>query len=93
MSVNFKIDLFKSRGHIAMYDQESFEHASWLTFYDAYQIKPSRLDPRAAAAPEAMLLQKLQQIQNAISEATKPVMSHQAFITKHCAAEPLPQPA
>ncbi|MDP5211540.1 tryptophan 7-halogenase [Pseudoalteromonas tunicata] len=92
-SLQHKIDLFKSRGHIAMYDQESFEHASWLTFYDAYQLKPRRLDPRAWVVPEAMLLQKLQQIQNSISEATIPVISHQAFITKHCAAKPLPQPA
>lgn len=82
-----KIDLYKSRGHIAMYDNESFEPASWLTFYQGYGITPKRIDPRAQHVPSDVLQQRLIQMKQSIATAAQGALSHQAFITQHCLAE------
>lgn len=81
-----KIDVYKSRGHLVMYQQESFQEASWLAMYNGFNIKPARYDERANKVPPQVLLQKLEQMRQAIVEAAQNPMKHADFIQVHCQA-------
>ena len=41
-----KIDLFRSRGHVVAYAEESFEEASWVTMYAGFGMLPEQHDAR-----------------------------------------------
>ena len=41
-----KIDLFRSRGHVVAYAEESFEEASWVTMYAGFEMLPKQHDAR-----------------------------------------------
>ncbi|WP_416306951.1 tryptophan halogenase family protein [Neptunicella sp. SCSIO 80796] len=85
-SLQHKIELYQSRGHVVMYDHESFEQASWLTMYHGFGRKPVRFDPRAAVVDINLVRQKLQQMRDSINSAATQAMPHQAFIQQHCPA-------
>ena len=85
-TLQHKINLFKSRGHIVMHENESFEKSSWLTMYNAFGVIPNRQDPRAELVSTQLIASKLSQMQQSINGAAKQAMSHQQFIDKHCRA-------
>jgi tryptophan halogenase len=82
-----KINLFESRGHIAMYDNDSFEAASWLTMYNAFKCQPKRYDPRVDSYDINAIKANLQKMKNSIESAADQAMTHQDFINKHCKAQ------
>lgn len=85
-SLAHKIDMFKSRGHIIQYDQDSFEPASWLTMYNGFDISPQQVDVRAKQVPTDKLQTYIQQMKTAINQAASNSVSHQSFIQQHCAS-------
>lgn len=85
-SLAHKIELYKSRGHVVMYDEESFQEASWLAMYNGFKVKPARYDERANKISQHVLQQKLQQIRQAIVQAAQSPMKHDDFIQAHCQA-------
>ncbi|HKE93283.1 MAG TPA: tryptophan halogenase family protein [Povalibacter sp.] len=82
-----KIDLFRSRGHIVRYAEESFEDASWLTMYAGFGILPDRYDPRADDLDETALRRSLAQMRQTIREVAAAAPTHASFIARHCATE------
>lgn len=36
----YKLDLYQSRGHVALYDEEPLEETSWLNLFDEHGVKP-----------------------------------------------------
>jgi tryptophan halogenase len=85
-SLAHKLEVFKSQGKIVMYEQESFEEASWLSMYHGFNITPQRYDVRANVADVKVIEQKLQQMHNSMTSAVSQAISHQDFINKHCKA-------
>ncbi|MGB0834973.1 MAG: tryptophan halogenase family protein [Psychrobium sp.] len=85
-TLQHKIDVFKSRGHIVMHENESFEKSSWLTMYNAFGVVPHRRDPRAELVATDLISNKLGQMSHSINGAASQAMSHQQFINKHCLA-------
>jgi tryptophan halogenase len=81
-----KIALFRSRGHIVRYAEESFEDSSWLTMYAGFDLLPTRYDPRADDVDEGVLRRQLQQMREIIAAAARAAPSHADFIARHCAA-------
>lgn len=81
-----KIALFRNRGHIAMYAEESFEPASWLTMYAGFDVMPQRYDLRADEVDRRVLEATLANVRAAIRAAAESAMPHGAFIARHCAA-------
>jgi tryptophan halogenase len=79
-----KIELYRHRGHVALYEQESFKHSSWLAMYNGFQLRPVHCDPRANRVPMSVLKQTLGQMQQSMAQAVAPVTSHQEFIRRHC---------
>ncbi len=85
-SLLHKINLFKSRGYIAMYDNESFEPASWLTMYNAFNQTPLRYDDRADLIEAEVIKRHLEQMRESINKAASDALPHQQFIDLHCNA-------
>jgi tryptophan 7-halogenase len=81
-----KIALFRSRGHIVRYAEESFEDSSWLTMYAGFGILPPRYDPRADDIEESELRHTLQQMRKTIAAVAQSAPTHAQFIARHCAA-------
>ncbi len=86
-SLAHKIEVYKSQGHVVMYDHESFEQASWLSMYNGFNVMPKRYDIRANAIAPDIILKNLQQMKQSMASAAQQAMSHQAFINMHCKAE------
>jgi tryptophan halogenase len=81
-----KIDLFRSRGHVVGYAQESFEEASWVTMYAGFGILPDQYDTRVDRLDIGVLGRDLATIRDAIRAAAETAPSHAEFIARHCAA-------
>ena len=81
-----KIELFRSRGHVVAYAGESFEEASWVTMYTGFGILPQQHDARVDKLGIDALARDLERIRTAIRVAAETAPSHSAFIARHCAA-------
>ncbi|MBC3765710.1 tryptophan halogenase family protein [Neptunicella marina] len=86
-SLQHKIDLYRSRGYVQQFQQDSFEPASWLSMYHGFGLQAQRVDPRASAVPLHLIEQKLQQMRQSIQNAASQAMLHQDFIAKHCSSK------
>jgi len=85
-SLAHKINLYESRGHIVMLDNESFKESSWLAMYNGFNLTPQRYDIRADAVEPTLIKQKLDQMQQSIKMAALKALSHDDFIKAHCQA-------
>lgn len=81
-----KIDLFRSRGHLVEYAEESFEDASWVTMYAGFGIFPERYDSRVDEIDERVLRENLSQLKELIRSAALAPPLHADFVARHCAA-------
>lgn len=81
-----KIDLFRSRGHVVAYAEESFEEASWVTMFAGFGILPGQHDARVDSLSADVLTRDLATIRAAIRAAAQAAPRHADFIARHCAA-------
>ena len=86
-ALRHKIEVYKSQGQIVMYDNESFEEASWLSMFTGFDINPQRFDVRAKNIPLDVVEKNLAQMKSSMITAAKQAMTHQQFIDKHCRAQ------
>jgi tryptophan 7-halogenase len=86
-SLERKIDLFRSRGHVVKYAEESFEDASWITMFAGFGIIPKRYDSRVDVLGDQALRKATDKIREAIKSAAGTAPTHGSFIARHCAAE------
>lgn len=89
-SLQHKIDLFKSCGHLLQHEPEAFEKSSWLSIYHGFDIIPERTDNRIDHISNQDIKQQLQKIKLTLEHAGKNAISHEAFIHQHCAALDFP---
>jgi len=82
-----KIDLFRSRGHVVAYAGESFEEASWVTMYAGFGILPQQYDARVDTVDAGALSRELATIRATIRTAAEAAPGHAEFIARHCAAD------
>ena len=80
-----KIDLFRSRGHVVSYAEESFEEASWVTMYAGFGMLPPQHDARVDRVDIHVLAREFENIREAIREAAQSAPGHAEFIARHCA--------
>lgn len=83
-SLQHKIDLFRSLGHIINYEEESFRDASWIALYIGLGIEAERYDRRVDEVPTDELATQVERIKQTIAEAAEHAPRHAAFIAKHC---------
>jgi tryptophan halogenase len=85
-SLREKIELYKSRGYIAMRESESFEISSWVALYRGFRQRVESYDPRTDKMEVARLQKWLEDMRTAIGSAVDQAPSHADFIKRHCAA-------
>lgn len=85
-TLEHKINLFRSRGHLINHELESFTNASWITMYDGFGVTPEIYDKRVDILSSQELQASLQAMRSSISNASKNALYHQDFIKRHCEA-------
>ena len=85
-SLQHKIELFKSCGHILQHEPEAFEKSSWLSIYHGFDVTPARTDNRIAHIKDTDIQHQLEKIKQSLAQAGKNAMLHAEFIRKHCTA-------
>ena len=86
-TLQHKIDLFKHRGHIAQYELESFEAASWLSIFDGMKLHPSYQQATNKDINDEQLLRSLNSIKSTIHRYAESAPQHDEFIRRHCKSE------
>lgn len=85
-SLEQKIALFESRGHLQQCELESFEPASWLTFYEGFGLAPQQPDPAVLRVRKEDIARTLGAMRAHIAAAANQPLSHAEFVARHCAA-------
>jgi tryptophan halogenase len=89
-TLTHKINLFKSRGSVALYDEELFGLTNWLAIFIGQDILPERYDPLVDIAKVEDLRKHLHQVKTSILRCVDSLPTHREFISRNCKAEPLP---
>jgi tryptophan 7-halogenase len=58
----YRIDLFRSRGRIVMYDDDMFDEEDWIALFDLLGVRPRRYDVLADRPPASAIERHLAEI-------------------------------
>jgi tryptophan halogenase len=61
MNLQSKIDLFGARGHVALYENETFGAHNWASLFLGHGLMPESYDPRVDLLPEEELIGRVHQ--------------------------------
>lgn len=86
-SVQFKYDLFKARGRMAILDEDHLFRDQWVSLFLGHGIIPKRVDPMVIGINPDDVDDKIKGLETIIGQATAQMPSHVDFIKRHCAAE------
>jgi len=79
-SLQHKMELFKSTGHVVKYQEGLFLEPSWVAVYLGQGVIPERFDPRVNAFSKAELDRQLGKLRASISSAVHGMPSHDEAI-------------
>jgi tryptophan halogenase len=88
-TLRYKLDLFRSRGRVAMYDEEAFLEPSWIALFLGLGVTPRRRHPAADRFQPAALDTRLRRIADAMragAEAMPPHAEYLAAVARRSAA-------
>jgi len=80
-----QIELFRSTGHVAIYDRDSFAEPSWISLLMGLGCKPERVDPATALIDERALRTHFERVRQAVSSVVADMPDHAEYIRRHCA--------
>ncbi|RYY29409.1 MAG: tryptophan 7-halogenase [Sphingomonadales bacterium] len=80
--LQYKLDLYASRGRMPMYDEEVFDRAEWIAALDGQGLHPRRYDALADTIPEAAIIQHVTRLREMIVEAAKAMPTHGATLAE-----------
>jgi tryptophan halogenase len=83
-----KVELFRSRGEVILYDDELFITTNWLAVLLGQGIRPRAPGALADVLDTSAAERRLVQMKVAIRAAVERMPSQRDFIAEHCAAEP-----
>jgi tryptophan halogenase len=82
-----KYALFKARGDMVMYDDETFQADDWLSVFIGHGLMPDSYDPRVDQTPDADAIGHFQAMLRFIREEVDEMSSHAAYLELHASAE------
>ena len=82
-----RLDLFQSRGQVALYDEDLFITSNWLAVMTGQEVWPRRYDPVVDVHDFERVRRRLSQMKSLIRQAAEALPSHREFIDRHCRAE------
>lgn len=86
-TLQHKIDLFRSRGRVARFDDQLFIEPSWVAVFMGQGIMPEAYDPLAAVQDLAAVRKRLSQMRKDVLEAVSALPTHEEFIEHYCSAQ------
>ena len=87
-ALRHKIELFRSRGDVAVYDEELFILANWFAVLTGQDVWPRRYDPLVDLIEPERIKDHLRRVKAAIQVCAQSLPSHREFIARNCRAEP-----
>lgn len=75
-ALQYKLDLYASRGRMPMYDEEIFDRSEWIAALDGQGVHPRRYDAIADTIPEPAIIQHVTRLRELIVEAAKAMPNH-----------------
>jgi tryptophan halogenase len=88
-ALRHKIELFRSRGSIALYDEELFILANWLAVLTGQYIVPRNHDPLASVPDLADMRTHMARQKALIRDCVDTLPTHREFIERNCRAAPI----
>ncbi|WP_375419593.1 tryptophan halogenase family protein [uncultured Sphingomonas sp.] len=85
-SLRHRMDLFRSHGRVFVEPGDLFTESSWVAVMLGQGLRPQRLDPIAAAMPEADIAAQLDRMRNLVRRGVETMPTHDQFIERHCRA-------
>jgi len=85
-TLRHKIELFRSSGRIALYQEELFITSNWLAVLLGQGIAPRDHDPLADLSEVEPLLRSLKRSRAALRATAEAMPRHRHFIERNCAA-------
>ncbi len=79
-----KIDLYRSRGRVLLYDEETFEEGEWSSLFDELGIEPRRHDALADAVPAERIDRHLKRLREIILAAAAGLPAHGDYVRALC---------
>lgn len=83
----YKIELFKSRGTVALYEDETFLLDSWLAIFTGHGLMPRSYDPVIDMVPQDEVIRNFQGALGFIKKQVQDMSSHDAFIETYAAKD------
>ncbi|HTM81547.1 tryptophan halogenase family protein [Asticcacaulis sp.] len=78
-----KIEMFKARALMPMYDDETFEIDSWLSSFLGHGLTPEAYDPLVEMLPDDQLIPLFQRMLGYIKDQVQDMTSHDAYLELH----------
>ncbi len=85
-TLDYKMRLFHSRGRVVLYDEETFDEASWTALFIGQGVIPQRYDPLADAVDIEQIRSQLKRMRSTIRQGADSMPTHGVFLEKYCAA-------
>jgi tryptophan halogenase len=85
-NLRHRMDLFRSHGRVFVEPGDLFTETSWVAVMMGQGLRPQRLDPIAAAMPEADIAAQLDRMRNLVRRGVETMPTHDQFIERHCRA-------
>lgn len=82
-----KYALFKARGAVALYDEETFQADDWLSVFIGHGLMPDSYDPLVDQTPDNEAIGQFQAMLRYIREEVDEMSSHAAYLELHASAE------
>ena len=83
----YKIDLFKARGTVAIYEEETFETDDWLALFTGHGLIPRSYDPAIDLVPTEQAVPQFQRMLGYIKAQVQDMNSHDAFLEMHASKD------
>jgi len=78
--LNYKLELYKARGQVALYDEEPLQEQSWFNLYDEHQVKVRNLNPLVYGFKSQKIQQHLQRVREIMLSSVKNMPTHAAYL-------------
>lgn len=75
-ALNWKLDLYASRGRVPLLDAELFTREEWTAMLDGQGVHPRRCDVQAEAIPQPAIIAHLTRLREIIVGAARAMPSH-----------------
>jgi tryptophan halogenase len=81
-SLQYKLELFASRGRVALYDEEPVDEVSWINLLDEQGVEPRRYSPLADGFSKADLQAHLQRVRKVMIDAVGGLPRHADYLAQ-----------